>query len=140
MAGSGGGGSGPYKKARIEIIPLIDVMFFLLASFMMVSLSMQKLQAIRMDLPSAVAQKTTVKPDMVEIAVTRAGDTVVDKQRLSLVELEQLLTKRWSANTNLPVYIKADQDVTHGRVMEVLDTVKHQGIIHVSFAIDPPKE
>ena len=42
----------PYKKARIEIIPLIDIMFFLLASFMLASLALIRLQAIRMDLPT----------------------------------------------------------------------------------------
>jgi biopolymer transport protein ExbD len=143
MAGGGGGGNlqrGAYKKARIEIIPLIDVMFFLLASFMMVSLSMQKLQVLKMDLPSAVAQKSTVKPDILEIGVTRTGDVMVDKRRLSLPELEQEIKKRYAANTNIPVYIKADQSSTHGMVMNILDTVKAQGIVKVSFAIEPPKD
>ncbi len=45
----------PVKKARVEIIPLIDVMFFLLAAFMMVTLTMNRLRTLQMDLPSAVA-------------------------------------------------------------------------------------
>ena len=56
------------KKARLEIIPLIDVMFFLLAAFMMVSLSMQKLQTIRMNLPAAVAAQANKKIRQLSVA------------------------------------------------------------------------
>ena len=47
----------PHKKARIEIIPLIDIMFFLLASFLLPSLSMMRLQSVKMDLPTAATAK-----------------------------------------------------------------------------------
>jgi biopolymer transport protein ExbD len=139
MHGSGGG-SGPYKKARIEIIPLIDVMFFLLASFIMVSLSMQKLQVLKMDLPTAVPPKSSTKPDVFEIEILRDVTYRVDKKLYSLPEMERELDKRYAANTNLPVYIKADQNVTHGVVMNILDTVKAHKISKVSFAIEAPKE
>ena len=58
-----------HKKTRLEIIPLIDVMFFLLASFMMVSLTMSKQQTIKVDLPVAAAAKSDFKPDMINLAV-----------------------------------------------------------------------
>src|SRR5204863_337483 len=57
----------PYKKARIEIIPLIDIMFFLLASFMLASLSMLRLQSVKMDLPTAMTARRDFKPDIVNI-------------------------------------------------------------------------
>jgi biopolymer transport protein ExbD len=141
MAGGGSSSSvGGRKKARIEIIPLIDVMFFLLASFMMVSLSMQKLQVIKMDLPTAVAQKTSKKPDVFNIEISRTGDISVDSKRMSLIEMEKALKERIAANTNLPVYIKADQKATHGMVINILDVVKSDGAPKVSFAIEPPKD
>jgi biopolymer transport protein ExbD len=141
MAGGGSSSSvGGRKKARIEIIPLIDVMFFLLASFMMVSLSMQKLQVIKMDLPTAVAQKTSKKPDVFNIEISRTGDLSVDSKRMSLIEMEKALKERIAANTNLPVYIKADQKATHGMVINILDVVKSDGAPKVSFAIEPPKD
>ena len=130
----------PRRKARIEIIPLIDVMFFLLASFMMVSLSMQKLQVLKMDLPTAVPPKSSTKPDVFEIEILRDVTYRVDKKLYSLPEMERELDKRYAANTNLPVYIKADQNVTHGVVMNILDTVKAHKISKVSFAIEAPKE
>ncbi len=128
------------KKARIEIIPLIDVMFFLLAAFMMVSLTLQKLKTLRMDLPSSVAAKSDKKPDIVTVDITRAGDLKVEGKPVTLLELEDLVKKRYEANTNLPVYLKPDQATPYGRTITVLDTVKALGITKVSFNIDPPKE
>ena len=66
----------PKKHARIEIIPLIDIMFFLLASFMMVSLSQTHMKGIRVNLPAPTARPLDpTKKDFVSIKVT-AGNTV----------------------------------------------------------------
>lgn len=127
------------KKARIEIIPLIDVMFFLLAAFMMVSLTLQQIKTVRMDLPSAVQATGSQKPDIVNVDISAAGDLTVDRKRVTLPELETLVTDRMKANTNLPVYIRADPETRHGRVLEILDSMKAVKVPKVSWAIDPPK-
>ncbi len=124
------------KKARIEIIPLIDVMFFLLASFMMLSLTMQRLKTMKMDLPSAVKATSTKKPDIVEVKINRAGDITVDSKRLSLPDFMSLVKDRLAANSNVPVYIKADTMATHGDVLRVVDTAKFVGAPRVSFQLD----
>src|SRR5215813_15434747 len=95
----------PEKKARIEIIPLIDIMFFLLASFMLASLSMMRLQSIRMNLPTATVAKANTKPDMVNIAVDQFGNMSIDKEAYSVVQLKDLLTSKLKTNAVLPVYI-----------------------------------
>src|SRR6266478_2171399 len=59
----------PRKRARIEIIPLIDIMFFLLASFMMVSLSQTHMKGIKVNLPAQGAPPTTVTKDYIAIRV-----------------------------------------------------------------------
>ena len=128
----------PHKRSRIEIIPLIDIMFFLLASFMMASLSMIRLQSIKMDLPTATTAKRDFKPDIVNIAVDKFGNTFVEKKEISLVELQGYLSNKFRINTNLPVYISGDKDATHGMVIRVLDIVRREGIQKVSFAISPP--
>jgi biopolymer transport protein ExbD len=127
----------PHHKARIEIIPLIDIMFFLLASFMLASLSMIKLQSIKMDLPTATMAKRDFKPDIVNIAVDKAGDVYVEKKQVNIVELHEYLSNKFQANTNIPVYISGDKDATHGAVIRVLDIVRREGIQKVSFAISP---
>ena len=127
----------PHKKARIEIIPLIDIMFFLLASFMMASLSMMRLQSIKMDLPTATVAKASKKPDIVNIAVDQLGNCSIDKQTYGYADLAHFLSNRYALNTNLPVYITGNDDATHGMIIGVLDLVKSVGIQNVSFAIAP---
>jgi biopolymer transport protein ExbD len=123
------------RRTRLEIIPLIDIMFFLLASFMMVSLQMQKVRTLKASLPTATLATSTAKPDMVTVTVDRNGQVAVDSKSISFPALETLLTNRYHLNTNLPVYITGTRDATHGSVMYVLDFVKRTGIQRVAIAV-----
>ncbi len=97
------------RKSRIVIIPLIDIMFFLLASFMMVSLQMSRTANIKVDLPSASQASQDYKPDMINVAVDKTGAVWLEKREISLAELSLVLSNRFRADTNLPVYISGDQ-------------------------------
>jgi biopolymer transport protein ExbD len=125
----------PEKKSRLEIIPLIDIMFFLLASFMMISLQMQIVRTLKANLPTATLAISSTKPDIVNLLVNRDGQVSVDKKLTALPDLFTLLTNRYSLNTNLPVYITGAKDATHGSVMFVLDFVKRAGIQHIAIAV-----
>lgn len=132
----------PKKKARIEIVPLIDVMFFLLASFMLVSLAMNRLRTLKMDLPSAVAatqMKDRKKP--MEVGVDASGNISVDQQRKDLATLYDLVKERVTQDPQLQVFITADPGNTHGRVIQILDRIKSAGAFKVAFALDiEPRE
>jgi biopolymer transport protein ExbD len=123
------------RRTRLEIIPLIDIMFFLLASFMMVSLQMQKVRTLKASLPTATLATSTAKPDMITITVDHNGQVAVDSKQISFPDLQSLLTNRYSLNTNLPVYITGTRDATHGSVIYVLDFVKRTGIQRVAVAV-----
>jgi len=123
------------KHSRIEIIPLIDIMFFLLASFMMVSLQMDRTQNIKVNLPSASQAQHDFKPDMVNIAVDKAGGVWLEKKQISLPELGAVLSNRFRLDTNLPVIISGDRDTLHGAMADVLETVRHAGVQKVAFAV-----
>ncbi|MGO8929958.1 MAG: ExbD/TolR family protein [Limisphaerales bacterium] len=123
------------RRTRLEIIPLIDIMFFLLASFMMVSLQMQKVRTLKASLPTATLATAATKPDMVTLTVDRNGQVAADSKPVSFPSLLTLLTNRFSLNTNLPVYITGTRDATHGSVMYVLDFVKRAGIQRVAIAV-----
>jgi len=125
----------PEKKSRLEIIPLIDIMFFLLASFMMISLQMQIVRTVKANLPTATLATSNTKPDIVNLLVNRDGQVSVDQKMISFSDLNTLLTNRFNLNTNLPVYITGAQDATHGSVVYVLDLVKRAGISHVAIAV-----
>ena len=123
------------RRTRLEIIPLIDIMFFLLASFMMVSLQMQKVRTLKASLPTATVAASTAKPDMITLTVDKYGHVVADDKPVSFPALLALLTNRYAVNTNLPVYIAGQRDATHGSMMYVLDFVKRAGIQRVAFAL-----
>jgi biopolymer transport protein ExbD len=126
----------PEKKSRLEIIPLIDIMFFLLASFMMLSLQMQIVRTLKADLPTATLATSTKKPDIVNLNVNKDGQVSVDDNAIAFPELFSMLTNRYNLNTNLPVYITGAEDATHGSVMYVLDFVKRAGIQNVAIAVN----
>lgn len=123
------------RHARIEIVPLIDIMFFLLASFMLVSLTMSKQQTIKVNLPTATQAKPDLKPDMISLAVDRTGAVFMEKQPVTFPDLFQTLTNRLAANTNLPVYISGDLETTHGAMVQVLDLVRQAGVQKVAFNV-----
>jgi biopolymer transport protein ExbD len=125
----------PPMKTRLEIIPLIDIMFFLLASFMMISLQLQIVRTVKTNLPTATQATSNQKPDMVNLFVNRDGQVSVDQKPISLIGLNTLLTNRFSLNTNLPVYITGAKDATHGEIISVLDFVKRAGIQRVALAV-----
>ena len=82
-------------------------MFFLLASFMMVSLQMQKVRTLKASLPTATLARSTAKPDIINLTVDRLGQIEVDNKVIPLTDLKKMLDERQKANTNVPVYIPA---------------------------------
>ncbi|HWB03209.1 MAG TPA: biopolymer transporter ExbD [Verrucomicrobiales bacterium] len=129
----------PQRKTRLEIIPLIDIMFFLLASFMLVSLSMAKLRTIKVDLPVAAASKADIKPDTIDIGINAAGDYFFGTQPMSLPELERTLTERHAQDPNTPVYISADENTRHGSVMFVHGIASRLGYTKIAHRTKKPE-
>jgi biopolymer transport protein ExbD len=123
----------PRRRTRIVIIPLIDIMFFLLAAFMMVSLQMSRTANIKVNLPAATQSQQDYKPDMVNIAVDKSGAVWLEKKTISLADLSLVLSNRFRADTNLPVYISGDRDTLHGDMVSVYEAVRRAGIQKVSF-------
>lgn len=125
------------SEARIEIIPLIDIMFFLLAAFMLVSLSMVNLKSVKVNLPSATTATPDTKKDFINISVDKAGLVFLDQKPVGNNELVQMLGAAQKTNETLRVFISGDQDARHGDVIRVLDLVRGTGIEKVAFEIRP---
>src|SRR5437773_9601285 len=83
----------PHKKARIEIIPLIDIMFFLLASFMMVSLSQVHMKGIKVNLPRGSSGETQTKREYISVSVDKDGHYFFDKDEVTDTDLQHRLDK-----------------------------------------------
>ena len=140
MAGGGGGGTtaGGSKKARIEIIPLIDIMFFLLASFMLVSMSMTKLQTIKPDLPNAQSANAVNKPDFTAIGIDKGGNIYFDKDKdpIQITEVAARLVPIYNQkHDDMKVFINADSGALYSSVVAVLAEVQKVGLSKVSFPV-----
>lgn len=127
----------PVRRTRLEIIPLIDVMFFLLASFMMVSLTMSKQQTVGVNLPVAATAQKDFKPDMITLGVTASGDVFFDKDPVSLPDLQARLAERHRLQPATPVYISGDAETRHADMVRVLDEVRRAGFTKVAFNVLP---
>ena len=127
----------PKKHARIEIIPLIDIMFFLLASFMMVSLSQTHMKGIRVNLPSANTpppQPNEIK-DYVAIKITEGGTTYFDNVLILEDDILPKLFELQKANPDVKVSLSAEQLATHGAVIGVLDKIRLAKIQKIGYQI-----
>lgn len=127
----------PKKHARIEIIPLIDIMFFLLASFMMVSLSQTHMKGIRVNLPSA---NTPPRPpneqkDYVAIRVTEGGLVYFDNAPVLSDDVLPRLFKLHEQNKDIKVSLSAETLATHGDVITMLDNIRLSGITKIGYQI-----
>lgn len=128
------------SEARIEIIPLIDIMFFLLAAFMLVSLSMVNMRSVKVDLPTATTSTPDTKRDFLNISVDRGGLAYLDAKPIGKNELVALLSAMHKTNAALRVYVSGDKEARHGDVIQVLDVVRAAGIEKVAFEIREPSE
>ena len=126
----------PKKHARIEIIPLIDIMFFLLASFMMVSLSQTHMKGIRVNLPSPSSAPVdpTVK-DYVSIRVTEGNQIYFDNVAMLDEQILPRLYEMAQANKDVKVSISAEQQALHGDVITLLDRVRSANITKIGYQI-----
>jgi len=127
----------PKKHARIEIIPLIDIMFFLLASFMMVSLSQTHMKGIRVNLPSptSVPAPPSDKKDYISIRVTEGNLIYFDNQPLTDDQILPRLYELFKANKDVKVSLSAEQNALHGDVITLLDRIRSAGITKIGYQI-----
>jgi biopolymer transport protein ExbD len=127
----------PKKHARIEIIPLIDIMFFLLASFMMVSLSQTHMKGIRVNLPArnAPPPPPNQPKDYVAIRVTEGNLIYFDNAPVTDDQVLPRLFEMHKSNPGVKVSLSAEQNALHGDVITLLDKVRSSGIDKVGYQI-----
>ena len=127
----------PKKHARIEIIPLIDIMFFLLASFMMVSLSQTHMKGIRVNLPAMTAPQLNPPKDYIAIRVTAGNNVYFDNQLVPDNEVLPRLYAYYKGNPNIKISLSAEEQALHGDVITVLDHIRSVGITKIGYQLKP---
>ncbi|CAF0692055.1 ExbD/TolR family protein [Candidatus Methylacidithermus pantelleriae] len=128
---------GSRRRPRLEIIPFIDIMFFLLATFMMVSLTMIRNEALPVHLPKASSSVPTDPKDRVTITVAARGELYWNRDRVSLEELRGRVSELKSLK-DPKIYLNADKDVPFEEVVTVLDVLRKDGIYRVAIQTAKP--
>jgi biopolymer transport protein ExbD len=123
----------PKRRARIEIIPLIDIMFFLLATFLMVSLSMIRNQGINVNLPLASTSAPQDRKDYASITVTEKGEFYWNKEPVNLNAVVSRLQQLKQSQPDPKVFINGDAKAHFEDVVSVLDEARKIGIAKVAI-------
>ena len=124
------------KKPRIEIIPMIDTMFFLLVFFMIATLSMTLQKGIPVNLPAAESAVRDI-PDQITLTLTSEGTLYFNKTLITLDALEVRLSNLRSSESSSSLLINADEQIPHGQVLHLMDLVRLSGITKVGIATKP---
>jgi biopolymer transport protein ExbD len=123
------------SRARIEIIPLIDVIFFLLATFVLFTLSLNRIKAIPLNLPFSGDGRD--KPEVVTIQVTDGGAAYWNRELIDLIEVPARLA-HYKTQTDTPrVVVAGDERAKFGPMVGVLDEVRRAGITQFSVETKP---
>lgn len=122
-----------YRKGRIEIIPMIDVMFFLLATFMLASLSMQNLDSIKVNLPQGQAEKLKIEQPL---TLTLTGDSriLVNQTPVTLDTLAATL-RPLIRDAKQNVVVSADNEAPQGLVVQAMLRAREAGAVHFLIAV-----
>jgi len=133
MAGGGARPTDGKKKARIEIIPLIDVIFFLLATFVLFTLSLSRIVSVPVQLPVATPSNQPPDPDLVTLQVSDTGTYYWNKEPISANDIgPQLVSLKGRVQTPR-VLVTGDNRAKFGPTVFALDQIRKAGIEQVSI-------
>ena len=124
------------EEPEINLIPMIDVLLVILI-FLMITTTYSKFAGLEINLPTADAQAQKEQPNEINVAVTAAGDVLINKVPLSGREVEAIAIglQRAAGEAKEPVVIiNADAKATHQSVIDVMQAAQNAGLSHISFA------
>ncbi|MGZ8444901.1 MAG: ExbD/TolR family protein [Candidatus Binatia bacterium] len=127
------------KKARIEIIPMIDTIFFLLVFFMISTLSMTQFNGMPVNLPKA-ASGQQAPAESAAITIDKDARLFLNQQAIDKAVLGEALRQQLAKNAEMLVVINADDGVLHGQVVEVMDIARGANVAKMAIAVKPKEQ
>lgn len=124
------------KEPLVMIIPMIDIMLFLLVFFMISTIYMVQTNTVQVALPQAASAKMETRPNIVPITVTNRGDVLYDKDELPNQDIEQKVRDALAADPDTVFVLRGDAQADYEDVVRVLDVLKRSGTRHVSIATE----
>ena len=127
------------EKARIEIIPMIDVIFFLLVFFMISTLSMTVNRGLPVNLPTAATSQKEMR-EHVNLTVMPDGKMFLNKQPVTLQDMGQRVKAALASDPQTTVVVNADGKVLHSTVVDILDELRLAGVSGLAIAVKSGKK
>lgn len=124
--------------SQINITPLVDVMLVLLVIFMVTAPILQ--QGVAVDLPQVTTGALESKEESVIVSLTRGAKIHLNEQTLSLKDLQQRLSELARQHPDRPVYLRADEGVSYGKVVEVMAVIRNAGIHKLGMVTEPLRD
>lgn len=122
------------RKGYIQIIPMIDVMFFLLATFMLASLSMQNLDSLQVNLPEGQAEKLSEEKP-VTLTLTRDSEMFINKESVTLDTLVATLKPLLGDDAQKKLIVSADNEAPQGMVVQAMLRARNAGVQQFLIAV-----
>jgi biopolymer transport protein ExbD len=126
------------EKARIEVIPMIDIIFFLLVFFMLSTLSMTTNRGVPVHLPKTASSQQELR-ESVNITVTKDGEIFLNKEPVTLQEILPRVKASVDQDQELLAIINADAQVIHGTIVELMDKIRLAGVSRLAIAVQPER-
>ncbi len=126
------------EKARIEVIPMIDIVFFLLIFFMISTLSMTINRGLPVNLPKAASAQQDLH-ETFNITVTKEQEIFLNKEPIILKDIVSKLKDGLHKDPELLVVITADDHTFHGAIVDVMDEVRLAGVARLAIAVKPER-
>ena len=124
------------NKNKIDILPMIDIIFSILAFLIISSLYLTRLNTIPVDLPRA-SSAVNQKNNFINISIDKSGKLFINKNIIKFEDLKLNVLKMTNSTTKL-VVIKADKDVPHGSVINVLDVLRSMSDLKIAISTKFP--
>lgn len=122
-----------WQKPEVIIIPMIDIMFFLLVFFMMSTLYMVQVKTVDVDMPQAASAETQLAVSYV-VTMKRDGSLYLEDQPIAEAALLDRAAAEQQKSAKFSVVVRADQGLDYGMVVGLLDKFKARGITHIGLA------
>jgi biopolymer transport protein ExbD len=129
----------PAEEPRIDLTPMVDVVFLLLI-FFMISTTFVESPGISIKLPESSTQTVDREPKEIKIYLSREGDIYSRDQKISLDDFKALLAKHQSDAEQTTVLLLADQDSRHGKVVVLMDLARDAGFVKLAIATEQRKK
>jgi biopolymer transport protein ExbD/biopolymer transport protein TolR len=125
------------ESPRVDLTPMIDVVFLLLIFFMISTTFIEK-PGLKIDLPESTAQQLEQQDQELQVYLTAEGDIFLDREPVSLAELAERMAALEALTAKMTFMLMADKDALHGKVIQLMDLAKTAGFEKLAIATDKP--